>query len=67
MKLNVPTGVTTCFDADGEIVAIVGGQVDVEPHLVAGLQSQGYTIAAPDNLTSDAANPTAVQDTVQSE
>lgn len=67
MKLNAPSGVTQVFADDGEIIPVVNGQVDVEPHLVAGLQGQGFTIASTDALTSDAAQPAAVADTVQPE
>jgi len=42
---------------DGSIVAVVGGQVDVEPHMVAVLQSQGFTMAGADTLITDSANP----------
>jgi len=58
MKLNVPSGITSVVDDAGNACPIVNAQVDVEPHVVAGLLAQGFTIAAPDTLTSDAPEPT---------
>lgn len=57
MNLNVPAGITTVVDDAGNQLAIVGGQVDVEPHLVSGLLAQGFTIIGADSLTADAPEP----------
>jgi len=53
MKLNVPVGITQVFDDGGNLLSIVAGQVDVEPHMVAGLLAQGFTSAGADALVSD--------------
>ena len=65
--MNAPAGITQVFADDGEIITVVNGQVDVDPHLVSGLQGQGFTVAGTDSLTSDAASAAAVVDTTQSE
>ena len=57
MKLNVPSGVTSLFDDGGNLLPIVNGQVDVQPHLINALLAQDYVVAGADNLTSDAPLP----------
>jgi len=53
MLLNVPPGITQVVDDAGNALTVVGGQVHVEPHLVAGLLAQGFTVAATDATTAD--------------
>jgi len=56
--MNAPNGVTQVMADDGSVITVVNGQVDVEPHLVNQLVSQGFTVAGADALTADAATPT---------
>ena len=65
MKLNAPSGVTQVQADDGTLIAVVGGQVDVEPHLVTALLQQGFAVAGADSITADSAIP--MPDTIVTE